>query len=1035
MRSSFLFFLFCVFFHSLNAQSPKWTWINGDSAAYNTVNYGTKGIEDANNNPGFLVQATTWADASGNVWLYSSNSTSAMWKYNNATGLWSWVAGSNTRIAYPLFGTQGVANAFNNPGPTSGGNTWRDASGNLWLFGGGGKDVNGNSGYTNTLWKFNTATLEWTWVNGDQFVNQSGVYGTKGIAAAGNKPGSRSDAALAVDASGNVWMCGGYGKDAFGNTNYLADLWKYNPSTNQWTWISGPNSVSSSGNYGTKGVAASGNLVPGRNYASAWIDATGRFWLFGGGGSGLFNDLWVYNPSTQFWTWMNGDNITYMPGVYGTKGTAASANKPGSRFSPASWKDASGDLWMFGGSGFSELGYGNLNDVWKYTISTNQWTWMHGDNSADGAGVYNTKGTADAIGKPSGRFLFGSAGDAGIFSVYGGQGKDNYGNNGVLDDLWKFNSTTNQWTWLAGNKLIEKPGEYGTKGVASSSNHLSKRSESNAKSIGGKFWLFGGTGVDTQGYGGYLNDLWKFDPSVGQWTWVAGDNLVNQPGIYGTKGEANAFNKPGSRKGSVTWKDATGNLWLFGGWGKDKNGLTGDLNDLWKFNFTTLQWTWISGDDVVNQTGNYGTIGVAAAGNKPGGRTAATGWMDASGNFWIFGGNGYGSSLGYLNDLWKYNIATGEWTWMAGTGTPNSTGSYGSKGVPGPTNTPNARTSCTGWTDASGNLWLFGGLNNLNYFFNDLWNFNTSTNEWVWMSGDNTTNPAGVYGIQGIADINNKPSGRQEAMAYQNASGRFILFGGRGYNINNTFTTLSEVWEYNPATNEWTWISGNNTGNEAASHGTLGVYNASNTPGARFWSGVGDMDADGTMWLFSGSNGANDLWGALTGTILPLHFESFTASKKDQNVVLKWTTSEEINTSYFEVQHSTDGILFKSIGIVMAKSLSRSNYSFVHNNPGKGKHFYRLKQVDVDRRSSLSTTRLITIDEASRLTWYLNNKTVVVRLSNGKNEPFELIDINGRMVKQGQFANGQTQISQLPAGVYTIVVKGNETITTRIVFY
>jgi hypothetical protein len=272
-------------------------------------------------------------------------------------------------------------------------------------------------------------------------------------------------------------------------------------------------------------------------------------------------------------------------------------------------------------------------------------------------------------------------------------------------------------------------------------------------------------------------------------------------------------------------------------------------------------------------------------------------------------------------------------------------------------------------------------------------------------------------------------------MAYQNASGRFILFGGRGYNINNTFTTLSEVWEYNPATNEWTWISGNNTGNEAASHGTLGVYNASNTPGARFWSGVGDMDADGTMWLFSGSNGANDLWGALTGTILPLHFESFTASKKDQNVVLKWTTSEEINTSYFEVQHSTDGILFKSIGIVMAKSLSRSNYSFVHNNPGKGKHFYRLKQVDVDRRSSLSTTRLITIDEASRLTWYLNNKTVVVRLSNGKNEPFELIDINGRMVKQGQFANGQTQISQLPAGVYTIVVKGNETITTRIVFY
>jgi hypothetical protein len=244
------------------------------------------------------------------------------------------------------------------------------------------------------------------------------------------------------------------------------------------------------------------------------------------------------------------------------------------------------------------------------------------------------------------------------------------------------------------------------------------------------------------------------------------------------------------------------------------------------------------------------------------------------------------------------------------------------------------------------------------------------------------------------------------------------------------------MWEYNPATNEWAWITGNYTGNEMASHGTSGVYSASNTPGARYSSGTGDMGADGTMWLFSGSNAANDLWGALTGAVLPLRFEGFTATKKEKDVVLEWTTSEEKNTSYFNVQHSTDGIRFESIEMVRAKGLSHSAYLVVHKNPLKGKHLYRLQQVDADGHNSLSSIRLITIDEASRLTWYFNNNnSISVRLANGTNEPFELIDINGRMIKQGQFINGQIQISQLPAGVYTIVVKANETISTRIVFY
>ena len=48
--------------------------------------------------------------------------------------------------------------------------------------------------------------------------------------------------------------------------------------------------------------------------------------------------------------------------------------------------------------------------------------------------------------------------------------------------------------------------------------------------------------------------------------------------------------------------------------------------------------------------------GVASISNMPGARQEAIPWTDASGNLWLFGGNGNDSmgNNGNLNDLWKY---------------------------------------------------------------------------------------------------------------------------------------------------------------------------------------------------------------------------------------------------------------------------------------------------------------------------------------------------------------------------------------------
>src|SRR5207249_239867 len=124
---------------------------------------------------------------------------------------------------------------------------------------------NTSSGDLNDLWKYNPITNRWTWISGDKTIYQVGVYGTKGIAAAANKPGARMGAVSWIDVADNLWLMGGHGMAASTVSGFLNDLWKYNPSTKRWMWVSGDNVVSDRfdinqlGVYGTKGLPNAAN--------------------------------------------------------------------------------------------------------------------------------------------------------------------------------------------------------------------------------------------------------------------------------------------------------------------------------------------------------------------------------------------------------------------------------------------------------------------------------------------------------------------------------------------------------------------------------------------------------------------------------------------------------------------------------------------------------------------------------------------------------------------------------------------------------
>jgi N-acetylneuraminic acid mutarotase len=93
----------------------------------------------------------------------------------------------------------------------------------------------------------------------------------------------------------------------------------------------------------------------------------------------------------------------------------------------------------------------------------------------------------------------------------------------------------------------------------------------------------------------------------------------------------------------------------------------------------------------------------------------------------MFGGDGYGAnSKGILNDLWSYNPANNQWTWISGSNESNAVANYGKQGVLATSNQPGARRDGIGWVDNTGKIWLFGGdgnTTNESGFLNDLWQY------------------------------------------------------------------------------------------------------------------------------------------------------------------------------------------------------------------------------------------------------------------------------------------------------------------------
>jgi VCBS repeat-containing protein len=429
--------------------------------------------------------------------------------------------------------------------------------------------------------------------------------------------------------------------------------------------------------------------------------------------------------------------------------------------------------------------------------ATPGWTWMNGEQAVNLNGVYGVQGVPSAANRPGARSLAASVSSGSAMYVFGGLGRGESGAQGLLNDLWHFDSASNQWTWISGGKVTNVAGDYGTQGVGAAARVPGGRSGAVLwVDDVGLVWLFGGTGrASNAAQSGELNDLWRFDPGTGHWTWIKGEAAVNSNGVYGTLGLSDSSNGPGARSGATGWRDGSGRLWVFGGKGRGAVGSTsGFLNDLWRFDSVSNEWTHCHGSTQVNPFGQYGAEGLEVPNQGPGGRSGASAWLDANGQFWIFGGQGLADKgkAGYLNDLWIFNPASQSWK---------------------------------------------GGI------------FRPESGTWLSSPGPVKTNVPGVNGVLGQASPANYPASRAGAVASLGGNGKLILFGGSGAG------SFNDVWSFDPATSQWAWLKGHAKANQAGVYGQKGIASASNTPGARGGS-VGFVSPSGHLWVSGGAAGA-----------------------------------------------------------------------------------------------------------------------------------------------------------------------------------
>jgi hypothetical protein len=167
---------------------------------------------------------------------------------------------------------------------------------------------------------------------------------------------------------------------------------------------------------------------------------------------------------------------------------------------------------------------------------------------------------------------------------------------------------------------------------------------------------------------------------------------------------------------------------------------------------------------------------------------------------------------------------------------------------------------------------------------------------------------------------------------------------------------------------------------------------------------------------------------------LPVKLLSFDGWDAHCSALLKWTTADEINVRYFELENSINGAAFKPVVKVSPKG-NNSSYSYTDNNIiSTAGISYRLHTVDIDGKESYSKIVPLSIDcgDPFVLKVYPNPVNDIVIISGlVPNSRIRLVDGSGRVLTNiiANSTKHEIDMRTLVKGIYLLqIVQDNKTV-------
>jgi Secretion system C-terminal sorting domain len=159
---------------------------------------------------------------------------------------------------------------------------------------------------------------------------------------------------------------------------------------------------------------------------------------------------------------------------------------------------------------------------------------------------------------------------------------------------------------------------------------------------------------------------------------------------------------------------------------------------------------------------------------------------------------------------------------------------------------------------------------------------------------------------------------------------------------------------------------------------------------------------------------------------LPVTLLSFSGILAGRDVLLKWITSNEQNSSHFIVERSLDGIGYTATGRVAAagNSTVQQQYNYTDAGIAADMVYYRLKQVDRDAQYKYSPVIRIRLTGGPDVVIAPNPVTGHLQLNGLKTgTAIRIVDAAGRQVYTGQWNGTAIPVSHWAKGLYTLQVQ------------